>query len=82
MPRPLLLSLPPQAFLDGRIEDIDIRRMVHGGHGLSLLLVAEKDGVRRTLLMDAGPEPALWTANAERLGVKVEEVEAAVLSHW
>ena len=56
--------------------------MVHGGHGLSLLLVAEKDGVRRTLLMDAGPEPALWTANAERLGVKVEEVEAAVLSHW
>ena len=81
-PTQAVQELDLQAFLDGTLEDVNFRRAVHGGHGLSLLLIVEHDGVSRTLLLDGGPEAALWAGNAERLGLKGEELEAAVLSHW
>eukprot|EP00198_Chlamydomonas_reinhardtii_P004432 XP_001693768.1 predicted protein [Chlamydomonas reinhardtii] len=38
--------------------------------------------LRRTALFDGGPRPDLWASNAERLGVQLRDVGAAVLSHW
>ncbi|KAG2438963.1 hypothetical protein HYH02_010755 [Chlamydomonas schloesseri] len=38
--------------------------------------------LRRSTLFDGGPRPDLWALNAERLGVDLAEVGAAVLSHW
>lgn len=62
-----------------------MRRVLHAGHGLSLLLTAECDddvGPPRRLLIDGGPESALWASNAERLGLDGTQLGAAVLSHW
>ena len=60
-----------------------MRRALKAGHGLSLLLTAEIDGgIRRTLLLDAGPDPALWRENADRLGLQGRDLNAAGLSHW
>jgi len=50
-------------------------------HGLSCLVQAETDGVRRTLLFDTGPEDWVFERNTLRLGVDLGEVEAMVLSH-
>ncbi len=70
-----------QAFLEGRLEELDMRRTLRAGHGLSLLLVAEiEGGMRRSLILDGGPDPDLWRANASSLGIA--HADAAVLSHW
>ena len=50
-------------------------------HGLSLLLTAQVDGRKRTLLFDAGPAAATFERNTEILGVDFGSVEAVVLSH-
>ena len=60
-----------------------MRRALKAGHGLSLMLTAEIDGgIRRTLLLDAGPDPTLWHENADRLGLQGRDLNAAGLSHW
>jgi 7,8-dihydropterin-6-yl-methyl-4-(beta-D-ribofuranosyl)aminobenzene 5'-phosphate synthase len=50
-------------------------------HGLSCLLTVERDGERRQLLFDAGPEDRVFEQNASRLGLDLGGVEAMVLSH-
>lgn len=49
--------------------------------GLSLLITAERDGQRHSLLFDAGPEAYAVERNGERLGVEFGAIEAVVLSH-
>ncbi len=71
----------------GRDQSLDMSRMCVAAHGLSLFLEAEFEDVdgaleQRYLLFDAGPEPAVWRNNAERLGLPLANVEAIVLSHY
>lgn len=51
-------------------------------HGLSLLLTAECQGKRHTVLFDAGPDPELWKTNAGACQVNFGDIDAAVLSHY
>jgi 7,8-dihydropterin-6-yl-methyl-4-(beta-D-ribofuranosyl)aminobenzene 5'-phosphate synthase len=50
-------------------------------HGLSLLITAHRDGARRTLLFDTGPEGYAIQRNAGLLGVDLSAVDDLVLSH-
>ncbi len=50
-------------------------------HGLSCLVTVRRGGASRTLLFDSGPEADVFSRNAQRLGVELGPVEAAVLSH-
>ena len=60
-----------------------MRRTLRAGHGLSLLLVAEMEGgIRRTVILDGGPDPDLWRENAASLGIQGSDADAVVLSHW
>lgn len=38
--------------------------------------------VQRRLLFDAGPTEDLWTRNAEKMGIPLQDIDAVVLSHW
>ncbi|KAJ3040447.1 hypothetical protein HDV00_010883 [Rhizophlyctis rosea] len=51
-------------------------------HGLSLLITARINGEERTILFDAGPDPAIFSRNAGRLGVPFEKIDGIILSHW
>ena len=51
-------------------------------HGLSLLLTAVVGEQKRALLLDAGPCPQLWKANAKKLGIDLVSVDSIVLSHY
>lgn len=55
--------------------------MCCAAHGLSLLLTAWVDGVPRTIMFDTGPTQMAFRWNAMKLGVRLGEVEAIVLSH-
>lgn len=50
-------------------------------HGLSCLVTVEKDGERRTLLFDTGPEDYAFERNVTRLGADLGAAEAIMLSH-
>ena len=51
-------------------------------HGLSLMITGIKDGQRRTMLFDTGPEEPAWERNAKRLGAEIGSIETIHLSHW
>jgi 7,8-dihydropterin-6-yl-methyl-4-(beta-D-ribofuranosyl)aminobenzene 5'-phosphate synthase len=50
-------------------------------HGLSCAITAWRDGVRRTLLFDTGPDADVFERNVDRLAFGMGEVDAMVLSH-
>jgi 7,8-dihydropterin-6-yl-methyl-4-(beta-D-ribofuranosyl)aminobenzene 5'-phosphate synthase len=50
-------------------------------HGLSLVIEAEIEGRRQTVLFDAGPEAYALQRNAFRLGIDMGAIGAVVLSH-
>jgi 7,8-dihydropterin-6-yl-methyl-4-(beta-D-ribofuranosyl)aminobenzene 5'-phosphate synthase len=50
-------------------------------HGLSCLITVERDGVRRTMLFDSGPEEYAFERNVTRLAADLAPVEAIMLSH-
>lgn len=50
-------------------------------HGLSCLITVERDGVRRTMLFDTGPEEYAFERNVTRLAADLAPVEAIMLSH-
>jgi 7,8-dihydropterin-6-yl-methyl-4-(beta-D-ribofuranosyl)aminobenzene 5'-phosphate synthase len=50
-------------------------------HGLSCLITVERDGMRRTMLFDTGPEEYAFERNVTRLGADLAPVEAIMLSH-
>jgi len=69
----------------GAIREIRMDEICCGAHGLSLLIVGEKDGVSRTIMFDTGPEEEVWKRNASRLGLTEmvgRDLERIVLSHW
>mmetsp|Transcript_38166 Transcript_38166/g.85075 ORF Transcript_38166/g.85075 Transcript_38166/m.85075 type:complete len:371 (+) Transcript_38166:64-1176(+) len=68
--------------VSGRTQEMNIQRSLHAGHGLSLLLVAEAEGVTWSLVLDGGPDPQLWRDNATKLRLNLPQLQAAVLSHW
>jgi 7,8-dihydropterin-6-yl-methyl-4-(beta-D-ribofuranosyl)aminobenzene 5'-phosphate synthase len=49
--------------------------------GLSLIVTARADGHERPLLFDSGPEGYGVERNGDRLGVKFDDIDAAVFSH-
>lgn len=51
-------------------------------HGLSLMVTGVKDGNRRTMLFDTGPEDHVWERNAKRLRAELGTIELIHLSHW
>ena len=54
-----------------RDQVLDLNRICCAAHGLSLLLIAERDGERRVCLFDAGPTPGTWKDNVEKLALEV-----------
>ena len=50
-------------------------------HGLSFFLEAKIDDNNLTMLMDTGPSPAELQNNADTLNIKLEDVDAVILSH-
>jgi 7,8-dihydropterin-6-yl-methyl-4-(beta-D-ribofuranosyl)aminobenzene 5'-phosphate synthase len=65
----------------GRMRLLSGRHTCCAHHGLSLLVTAHVGSKRRTVLFDAGPEPATFLRNAEILGVDFAAIDAVVLSH-
>lgn len=43
---------------------------------------AIKNGKRRTILFDTGPEEHIWELNAKRLNADIASIECIQLSHW
>lgn len=84
--------------LEHHTDALPIGNMCQAAHGLSLLLIAEYDDKRSStsgqeeththhtrrkyLLFDAGPNPELWTNNAQRLHIPLHDIDAIVLSHY
>jgi 7,8-dihydropterin-6-yl-methyl-4-(beta-D-ribofuranosyl)aminobenzene 5'-phosphate synthase len=50
-------------------------------HGFSCAITVRAGDITRTLLFDAGPDGAVLTNNAERLGFDMGSVDALFLSH-
>ena len=53
-----------------------------GAHGLSLMITGVRNGERRTILFDTGPEEHVWERNATRLRADFGKIEVIQLSHW
>src|SRR5688572_6731757 len=49
--------------------------------GLSLVIRVQSSGRTQTLLFDSGPEAYAFERNAQRLGVRMAEIECAAFSH-
>mmetsp|Transcript_2229 Transcript_2229/g.3397 ORF Transcript_2229/g.3397 Transcript_2229/m.3397 type:complete len:354 (-) Transcript_2229:22-1083(-) len=67
-------------------QALDMGSLCTSAHGLSLLLIAEYDAdtevVRKYLLMDGGPDPKVWSDNAKKCKIKLEDIDNIVLSHY
>lgn len=48
----------------------------------TIMQTATKEGVKHTMMFDAGPEGQAWEKNARRLGVDLASIERIQLSHW
>ncbi|PGH21412.1 hypothetical protein AJ80_03329 [Polytolypa hystricis UAMH7299] len=66
----------------GGSRELRMERICCAAHGLSVLVTATKDDVRRTMLFDVGPEEEAWERNVKRLQPDLAEVERIQLSHW
>lgn len=82
-----LSSVPPNvtnewpSLMQAGMTHLDGTCLCCAHHGLALVLSAERNGVRRTLLFDGGPEGYAVERNGERLGIDFGSIEAVVLSH-
>lgn len=65
----------------GRMRVLSGRGTCCAHHGLSLLISARVGSTTRTLLFDAGPEPATFLRNAGILGLDFAGIDTVVLSH-
>jgi 7,8-dihydropterin-6-yl-methyl-4-(beta-D-ribofuranosyl)aminobenzene 5'-phosphate synthase len=66
---------------------LDMGSLCTSAHGLSLLLIAEyvtndTEVVRKYLLMDGGPDPKIWSENAKKCKIPLQEIRNVVLSHY
>jgi len=57
------------------------QRDVIAKHGLSLLINAEREADKISVLVDTGPSPELVLHNAEVMGVDLTKIDAVFLSH-
>src|ERR1700751_934677 len=62
-------------------RDFGARQQLVAEHGFSALISVELDGVRRSVLYDAGLTPYAVARNLDVLGVPVGELRAIVISH-
>jgi 7,8-dihydropterin-6-yl-methyl-4-(beta-D-ribofuranosyl)aminobenzene 5'-phosphate synthase len=79
-------------------DALDMANLCTSAHGLSLLLIAECDApantgetdvettdnkfVKKYLLMDGGPDPKVWSENANKCKIPLHEISNVVLSHY
>ena len=71
-------------------NELNMNRLCHAAHGLSLLLIAEYDQdidgkivpMKKHLLMDGGPDPNVWRENVKKCGVDLKKIDNIVLSHY
>ncbi|HSB61490.1 MAG TPA: MBL fold metallo-hydrolase [Vicinamibacteria bacterium] len=68
--------------IDGHPCKVVMDRLCCAGHGFSVLATARRGDETHSVLVDVGPYPDLWLANAERLSVDLAAIEAIFLSHW
>lgn len=69
----------------GAVQELRMDHICCSAHGLSLMITGTKDGQKRTILFDTGPEESAWERNAKRLkfrGAEIGKIEAIQLSHW
>jgi len=52
-----------------------------GQHGVSFLLMAERDGVAKNVLVDVGQNPAALLENMNRMKISLSCIDAVVLTH-
>lgn len=78
------MSEPPD--VEGRGEakkELKMESLCCGAHGLSLMITAIKDGKRKSMLFDTGPEEHVWELNAKRIRpLDLAEIDLIHLSHW
>lgn len=79
--RPAHVASEVRVLLGAGMSELTGQGLCSAHHGLSLLLSAVMDGLTRTVLFDAGPDPYAIERNAARMGLALGEVEAVVLSH-
>src|SRR5688500_12730596 len=65
----------------GRMRVLAGENICCAHHGLSLLVSADVQGSRRTLLFDAGPDGPTFLRNTRIPGVDFHSIGAVVLSH-
>lgn len=79
----ILDDYPPEFHLpDGNPAVSVFDHLCFGCHGYSALLTGWADDEKATMLFDVGPDANLWLGNAEKLQVKLHEIEVVFLSHW
>ncbi|KAH7106472.1 hypothetical protein BKA62DRAFT_687262 [Auriculariales sp. MPI-PUGE-AT-0066] len=61
---------------------LDLPHFCCGAHGLSILVTTERDGQRRTLLFDTGPDGSALERNLSALKISANDIDTIVLSHW
>lgn len=66
----------------GAARELRMDHICCSAHGLSLMITGVRDGQRRTMLFDTGPEAHAWERNAKRLGADIGQIEVIQLSHW
>ncbi|KAF4834491.1 7,8-dihydropterin-6-methyl-4-(beta-D-ribofuranosyl)-aminobenzene-5'-phosphate synthase [Colletotrichum tropicale] len=66
----------------GPVPELRMSNICCSAHGLSLMITGIKDGQKRTILFDTGPEEDIWERNAKRLRADAGQIELITLSHW
>ena len=72
----------PSGARGGSAAELRMDHICCSAHGLSLMITGIKDGHRRTMLFDTGPEESAWERNATRLKASISDIEVIQLSHW
>ena len=76
----LIESLRLTVLVEDTVEESNKKKLITG-HGLSILVEAEVNGVDVCVLMDTGPSSKALLNNIDVLGVNPRRVDAVVLSH-
>ena len=76
----LIESLRLTVLVEDTVEESNKKKLITG-HGLSIFVEAEVNGVDVCVLMDTGPSSKALLNNIDVLGVNPRRVDAVVLSH-
>jgi 7,8-dihydropterin-6-yl-methyl-4-(beta-D-ribofuranosyl)aminobenzene 5'-phosphate synthase len=78
----LLPRLPTAREHAGHPGKVVFDKLCCACHGFSVLATGRSGNQEHTVLLDVGPYPDLWMANATCLGVDLASIEVIFLSHW